>query len=179
MIRTILVNILRRFEKRYNYDAAYIHDLLTASPRAFWALQGARTLASYQAGAPPVALAAAGLAATLSEDCGPCVQIGVRMAEENGVPADVLRAILAGDTTGMGADAALAYQFAKASLNKDLDRADPLREAVLAQWGGQGLSAIALAIAASRVYPTIKYAMGHGKACSRVQVGDDLVAVRT
>ncbi|AAK25229.1 hypothetical protein [Caulobacter vibrioides] len=179
MIRMILATMLRRFERRYDYDGAYMHDLLAASPKAFWALQSVRTLASYREGAPPVALAAAGLAATLSEDCGPCVQIGVRIAEENQAPSDVLRAVLAGDIAGMGADAALAYQFAKASLDKDLDRADALRDAVLARWGPQGLSAIALAIAASRVYPTVKYAMGHGKTCSRVQVGGDLVTVRT
>jgi hypothetical protein len=179
MIRAFLSMILARFEARYDYDAAYIRDLLAASPKAFGALQGVRKLASYRAGAPPAALAAAGLAATMSEDCGPCVQIGVRIAEENRVPADILRAILAGDTAAMGVDAALAYQFARSSLARDLEGADVLRDAVVARWGLQGLSAIALAMAASRVYPTVKYAMGHGKTCARVQVGGELVAVRT
>jgi hypothetical protein len=114
----------------------------------------------------------------MAEDCGPCVQIGVQIAEENHVPADVLRGILTGDHALMGSDASLAWRFARASLDRDLETADPLRDAVLERWGRKGLAAIALAIASSRVYPTIKYAMGHGKACSRVNVGGEAVAVR-
>jgi hypothetical protein len=30
---------------------------------------------------------------------------------------------------------------------------------------------LALAITAARIYPTVKYALGHGKACMRVVVG--------
>ena len=30
---------------------------------------------------------------------------------------------------------------------------------------------LAFAMVASRVYPTVKYAMGHGKACTRIVVG--------
>jgi hypothetical protein len=30
---------------------------------------------------------------------------------------------------------------------------------------------LAFAMAASRIYPTVKYAMGHGKACTRLVVG--------
>jgi hypothetical protein len=33
------------------------------------------------------------------------------------------------------------------------------------------LVSLAFAITASRIYPTVKYALGHGKACMRVVVG--------
>jgi len=39
------------------------------------------------------------------------------------------------------------------------------------RWGKLGLISIAFAITASRIYPTVKYALGHGKACSRIVVG--------
>ena len=178
MLKAIMAAAIGQFEKRYDYDATYIRDLLEASPKAARAFQGVRTLSGYREGAPPAALAAAGLVATLAEDCGPCVQIGVKIAEESHVPADVLRGILTGDLALMGSDAGLAFRFARASLARDLERSDALRDDVLERWGPKGLSAIALAIASARVYPTVKYAMGHGKTCSRVEVAGEAVAVR-
>ncbi|WP_454762076.1 hypothetical protein [Caulobacter segnis] len=177
-MKAIMAAAIGGFEKRYDYDATYIRDLLEASPKAARAFQGVRTLSGYREGAPAAALAAAGLVATMSEDCGPCVQIGVKIAEENHVAADVLRGILTGDLVLMGPDASLAYRFARASLARDLERSDALRDDVLERWGPKGLAAIALAIASARVYPTVKYAMGHGKACSRVEVAGEAVAVR-
>jgi hypothetical protein len=81
-----------------------------------------------------------------------------------------LRAILAADETAMGPDAALAYAFARASLARDVARADPLREAIVRRWGEKGLMAIALSLTAARLYPTLKYALGHGRSCSKVVV---------
>lgn len=178
MIKGIMAALIGRFEQRYDYDATYIRDLLEASPKALRAFQGVRTLSGFREGAPAAALAAAGLVGTMTEDCGPCVQIGVKIAEESHVSPEVLRGVLTGDHALMGPDASLAYRFAKASLARDLERSDALRDDVLERWGPKGLSAIALAIASARVYPTIKYAMGHGKTCSRVQVGGEAVAVR-
>jgi hypothetical protein len=34
----------------------------------------------------------------------------------------------------------------------------------------RGLISLAFALACSRVYPTVKYALGHGKACTRLTV---------
>lgn len=177
MLTWLMRAALRRMEKRYDYDAAYLHDLAQASPNALMAFFHIQKFAGYREGAPPAALAAAGLVATMAEDCGPCVQIGVAIAKERGVSVEVLRAILAGELDLMGPDASMAYRFAKASLDRDLERADPLRDAILQRWGPKGLAAIALAMAASRVYPTVKYAMGHGKTCSRITVEGQSVKV--
>ena len=39
------------------------------------------------------------------------------------------------------------------------------------RWGRRALVSLAFAITAARIYPTVKYALGHGKACMRVVVG--------
>jgi hypothetical protein len=39
------------------------------------------------------------------------------------------------------------------------------------RWGRRAVVSLAFAITAARVYPTVKYALGHGKACTRVVVG--------
>jgi hypothetical protein len=71
----------------------------------------------------------------------------------------------------MGETAALAFRFARASLARDMQTADPLREEIVRRWGEKALVAIGLSLVASRMYPTLKYALGHGKACSKVTVG--------
>jgi hypothetical protein len=49
--------------------------------------------------------------------------------------------------------------------------ADAYREAIVKCWGRRALVSLAFAITAARIYPTVKYALGHGKACMRVVVG--------
>jgi len=73
----------------------------------------------------------------------------------------------------MGENAALSYRFARASLERRLEEADALRDEVVRRWGRKGLVALALALTTARMYPTLKYALGHGKACSRVTVAGD------
>lgn len=176
MLKAIFKAGLARFEKHYDYDAGYMRQLLDADVAAFQAFTAVRKLSGFRRGAPPAAIAAAGIVGTMAEDCGPCTQIGVKIAAEGGVLASVLKGILTGDEAAMGPDAALARRFALASMARDLEATDPLREEVVRRWGEKGLAALALSIAAARVYPTVKYALGHGKACSKVSVaGEDLV----
>jgi hypothetical protein len=170
MLRALLDRFaIHPFERAFNYDAGYMRDLLAASPLTFLKFSVLSGLTPRR-DAPAEAVAAAGIAATLREDCGPCTQIGLDMAERAGVPAAVLRAILAGDEPGMGETAALAWRFAQASLDRDMETADPLRDAILRRWGEKALVAISLAIVTGRMYPTLKYALCHGKTCSRLSV---------
>ena len=163
---------IRPFEKSFDYDAGYMRAVLEARPVSFLKFSVLPSLANRR-DAPAEALAAAGILATLSEDCGPCTQIGVDIALKGGARAEVLRAILAGDEAAMGPDAALGYRFARASLARDLEAADVARDEVVRRWGRKGLIALAMALTTSRMYPTLKYAMGHGRACSKVMVAGE------
>jgi len=163
---------IRPFEARFDYDASYMRELLSASPVAFLKFTAITGIVPRRE-APAAALAAAGIVATLREDCGPCTQIGVDIAQRTGVPGETLCAILAGDEAAMGEAAALAFRFAHASLDRDLERADPLRDEIVRRWGQKALVAIALTMMTGRMYPTLKYALGHGKTCSKVVVGGE------
>jgi len=174
MLKSILKTAIGRFERRYDYDASYIRELIDIDPAAFFAFSKVQGFSSYRK-APADALAAAGIVGTLAEDCGPCTQIGVKIAEENGVSAEVLKGILTGDEAAMGPDATLAWRFARASLARDIEAADPLRDEIVRRWGKKALAAISLSLATARIYPTVKYALGHGKTCSKVQVRGESV----
>ena len=73
---------------------------------------------------------------------------------------------------------AVTYEelFAQASLARDMEACDPLRDEIVRRWGDKALVAISLTLMQARMYPTLKYALGYGKACSRVKVAGEAVA---
>jgi hypothetical protein len=170
MIGWLVKRKMKAFESQFEYDMSYARDLYDASPRAFWKFSRVLALSEHHQDVPVAAWFAAKLAATLTEDCGPCTQLVVTMAERQGVSPKTLRAILAGDTNSMPADAAFGYRFANAVLARDISGSDSLRAEIVTQWGRKALVSLALGIASSRVYPNLKYALGYGHACIRVRV---------
>jgi hypothetical protein len=169
MLKFFFTRYLDRFERTWGYDASYMRQVLAVSPGSFLKYM-LGTGAANRKDAPSKAIIAAGLAGVMSEDCGPCTQIGVDMAVAAGTDPETLRAILAGDEAAMGETAALAWRFARASLARDMETCDPLRDEIVRRWGEKALVAISLSLVATRMYPTLKYALGHGKACSKVTV---------
>jgi hypothetical protein len=93
----------------------------------------------------------------------------VSIAERAGVDVKVLRAILTEDPAAMPDEVALAWRFTRATIDHD-PAADRYREEIVRRWGPRAVISLAFAIVASRIYPTVKYAMGHGKACTRIVV---------
>jgi hypothetical protein len=176
MLRWLLRRSVNTFERQWNYDASYLREIIETSPLAAWRFFTAARLGNYRRGVPVEALVAAGLTAVRSEDCGPCTQLGTAMAERQGVRPEVLRAILLDDVAAMPDDVALAWRFTNAMLAHDA-AADDYRAVILERWGPHAVVSLAFAITTARIYPTVKYAMGHGKACSRVMVGGAPVAI--
>jgi hypothetical protein len=170
MLRWLMKRGVGAFERQWNYDASYVRDMIDASPRAAWLFSRAARLGAFRRGVPIDAWSAAAIVAVRQEDCGPCTQLGVAMAERAGVDPQVLRAVLTENVDAMPPDVALAWRFAHATLAHD-PAADELRNTIVKRWGGEGLVSLAFAMVAARIYPTVKYAMGHGQACTRVVVG--------
>lgn len=177
MIGWLIRKRLDAYERQFNYDVGYLRDIYAASPRAFRRFAKFLGLSRYREDVPNDSWYAAQLVGTLAEDCGPCTQLVVTMAERAGVNAATLRAILAGDEATMSADASLGYRFARAVLSREVVLADRLREDIVSRWGQKAVISLAFAVASARVFPTVKYALGHGKACIRIRVagGDALL----
>jgi hypothetical protein len=158
------------FEAAYDYDASYQHEMIDAAPQSA-AIFATIPMLVDRSAAPAAALTAAATAAVMVEDCEPCAQVGLDMALQAGVPAETLRAIVAGDEAAMGSDAALGWRFARAVIAHDELAASPLRREILHRWGSAGLVAVALSVTTTRVYPTMKYALGHGQPIRELKVG--------
>jgi hypothetical protein len=170
MLKWLMHRGIAAFERQWGYDAGYVHELIDIDPRSAWMFQRATGLGKYRKDVPLDALFAAGITAVKSEDCGPCTQLGVAMAERAGVDPEVLRAVLTETPRMMPPDVALAWRFTRATLDHD-PSADQYRDEIIERWGRRALVSLAFATLTARMYPTVKYAMGHGKACTRVVVG--------
>jgi hypothetical protein len=98
------------------------------------------------------------------------------MALRDGVDGKVLAAVLSKDDAQLPEQVLLTVKFARASLAHDI-AADELRDEIVKRWGKRALISLGFAIVSARIYPTLKYALGHGKTCTRVVVDGKPVAV--
>ena len=170
MIKWLLRRWIDKFERTWNYDASYMREILDADPRALSAIGKVQRITSYRKDVPLAAYCAAGIVSAMKEDCGPCTQLAIDMAQREGVEPAILRAVIARDVAALPYEVALAFRFAEASLDR-APEADDLREEVVRHFGKRGLISLSFALVAGRVFPTLKYALGYGRACTRLTVG--------
>jgi hypothetical protein len=160
---------IRAFERRWSYDASYMHEIVDgAGVGAILPLQALAKVSRYRRGLPASVYYAATITAVIAADCGSCAQLTVRMAQAEGVPSDLLRALAAGAREELGADDRLGFDLARATLARQ-PCAD-VRAAILARWGRRGLVSLAYGLVAAEAFPTLKYALGHGYECARLSI---------
>jgi hypothetical protein len=157
---------------------SYAREILAADTRAFFAFAKIVAIGNYRKDVPKTMYWSTKLVGTVAEDCGPCTQLLVAMALEDGAVAMVIRAVLAGDDAALSAEVLLGVEFARAVL-AHAPEADDYREQIASLHGPRAVVSLSFAICAARFYPTLKYALGHGKACQRVTVaGENVVVAR-
>ena len=176
LLSTIAANRLDAFERDWGYDVSYARQILASGFEALRALTGLERISSYRKGIPLAPWFAAKITAARAEDCGPCVQLVVTMAERAGVDPDTLRAIVAHDENAMPSDVRLAVNFTTLVLAR-APEADNLRDEIAQRWGDDAVVSLAYAILSGRAYPTLKYALGYGKTCRRIAVAGELTPV--
>jgi hypothetical protein len=147
----------------------YAHAMLDTSWRAFthYVLTGAA--AAHRGRVPLDAWYATKIVAARVEDCGPCVQLVMNMAEADGVSAAVRHAVWDRDAAAMSEDVRLAWRYAEAAVSRAPDIGEWC-EAIERRWGRKGLTSLALSMTSSRTFPALKYALGHGQACRAVRI---------
>jgi hypothetical protein len=154
---------LRGFGAAHDYDVGYLEELLEASPEGYQAFGGAQPLSSFRSVLPLDAHFIARIATMLAEDCSACAQLNLRLAAEAGVERELLERVLQGPE-------------ALAPLHRDVfehaigvGRGEPTSEDRLARLrdhlGEAGLAELGLTITGSRIFPTLKRALGHLRSC--------------
>ena len=177
MLRNILHRYVRKFERKFGYDATYMHDVVEASPSALWKFSLLQIMSNHRQDIPGDAWHAAHLAGALSEDCGPCVQICIDMATSDQMAPEKLAALVRGDIDAAGADAAFGFRYGMAvATNADMTLS--LVEEARRRYGERGLISLAYSVTTARMYPTLKRGLGHGAVCSKVIVSNELIPVK-
>ena len=177
MIKSLLHRQLRKFERAFGYDATYVHEIVDTSTPMALKFTLFQMLASRPKSAPADLVYAAAIAAAVSEDCGPCAQLVVKMALKDGVSPAAIGALLRGDLEKAGPAAELGFRYGVAVAQNTPD-AVALSEDVTKQFGKRVLVTLAFAVAFGRVYPAVKRGLGHGAVCTQIKVDYDTVVLK-
>jgi hypothetical protein len=169
MLRWLIQRRLAAFETQFGYDASYMRHVLATDLGAFLKFARVSALSSHRKSAPIDLHYAVKITGALHADCGPCTQLVVTMALREGVPGATLARILRGNEAEMTEPTRLGVRFARAVLARD-PAADALRADIERQYGPRAVISVGLALVASQMFPTLKYALGYGHACSRIEV---------
>tara|TARA_R110002073_G_scaffold3345_15_gene22579 strand:- start:43 stop:597 length:555 start_codon:yes stop_codon:yes gene_type:complete len=177
MIKRFLKRSVEAFGKTFDYDVTYMTDVLAHNTGAFIKLSLLQPMSQHCVALPTAAYYTAKVRAVLREDCGPCTQLCVNMALKAGVAPAVMRNVVSGEVEQLSEDVLLAFRFTEMCLDHG-EEDNELRDLVLNCWGEDGLISLAFVIATCRVYPTMKYVLGHGQTCQRVVVGSDAIEIQ-
>lgn len=148
---------IRAFEEKYNYNCGYMYQLLDASPAALKMFAAARPMTSYRDQLPADAHYVAAISVMQVEDCGPCLQLNLKLAAEAGVERALLQTLLeAPDALPEGLQDVRRHALAVARG----ESADPqCAERIKARYGAAAFAELALCIAGVRMYPALKRAL--------------------
>ena len=153
---------LKSFEDHYRYDASYLHEVLETSPGGYEAFSKFGEMGMYRRVLSPDIFFVSKIATAQTEDCGPCTELNVRMAQEAGVQDDVIRGALKGEGLRYELEQVRLFSIAVAFNEVKPGQVEEMKDIV----GQEGLAELALCIASMRVYPCMKRALGFDQSCA-------------
>lgn len=165
MIKRWLQAVIDKFGRRYDYDASYMKDLVDLDSAGAMKLALASPFLLHRFGAPKDVYFAAKLRSVMRADCGPCLQLVTKMAQEAGAGSATLLTAL-GKGTG-SPEVALAVRFADAVIDDAPDLPEVMEE-VRARFGKGVQAGLAAAVVAGHFYPLLKRGLGHAQSCAPV-----------
>ena len=168
MIRNLILHRLDAEERALGESLDYLRHIVRTSLKSFLRFALFTPLAGNRRKLSESAYRIARVVATRDEDCGTCVQIEVNLARKEGVPPEFIRAVLNKRPDELPAELADVYRFAVAVVEASGEE-DQLRQRLRAQLGEEAFVELALGIAATRVFPIAKRALGYAKSCALVE----------
>lgn len=168
-MKTFAKLILGRFSRRYEYDVSYLHELAEVSPGAFLRYLMIAPLGQYRKTAPIDAYFAAKMVATTRADCGPCLNLVVKMAREAKVDEATVSSVLRGEADEANDDVQLAVRYANAVIDQDAVVVAETHELIVHRWGQAAITDMSLAVTFGTFYPMLKRGLGHAKSCQPIE----------
>jgi alkylhydroperoxidase family enzyme len=169
LLRHLILRRLDTEERMLGMSMDYLRHILQTSLPAFLKFSLFLPLARHRRTLPPVPYHIARVVATQAADCGTCVQAEVNLARQAGVAPALLEAVIQHRVEELEPQIAQIYRFTRAVVAATGEE-EALRPSLQAQYGDAGMVELALGIAAARVYPTTKRALGYATSCAHVEI---------
>lgn len=159
---------IEAFGAAYAYDVSYLLQLLECSPGAFGAFRAAQGMSRYRAALPLEAHFVARITAMQVEDCGPCLNLNLKMAREAGLDRQLLHTLVE-TPDELPPPLQDVRLHTMAALRNEVDDADRM-ERIRQHYGSAAFAEMAVVITGCRIYPTLKRALGMADYCELTQV---------
>jgi hypothetical protein len=172
MLRWFLRRKLDAEENKLGESMDYLRHVLDVSPAAFLRFASIMPFANSRKVLPKEVWYVAQFVSLQREDCGPCLQIAVNLAQKDCVDSHLIRAVLDGDKSQLSKELADVFDFTQSIVNST-DDPNALRETLRARYGDRGLIELSYAIASSRIPPTVKRVLGYAKSCKDVTISTE------
>ncbi|WDE07197.1 hypothetical protein SG34_010040 [Thalassomonas viridans] len=154
---------INEFESHYQYDSGYMRELLASSPQAYQHFADFLPMAHFRELLTPEDYWIAKIAVMQVADCGACLQLNIRMAQEQGVAGDLILALLnAGDSLTPGQRELRDYAR---QLVMPAGVEPALMQTMQARYSRGQLLEFGLCAASAMVFPTIKRAIAEIQSC--------------
>lgn len=159
---------LEAFGQKYDYDMGYMIRLLENSPSAFATFAAAQAMGHAYDKLPLEAAYVARVTAMKTDDCGPCLNLGLKMGAELGVDRDLLKNAVK-HPSALPPVLKDVHDHTVASLRNEGDDADRM-ERIRDAYGIEAFAELAVVITGCRIYPTLKRAMGMVAYCEQANL---------
>lgn len=163
------LEMLEIYKNTYNYDTAYMEEMLNVAPSAYEVFEAFLPMATYSKAAPLEVINIARIASIKCQDCGTCTQLYIDLALEAGVDANIVKEIMFHGGENLPDDLKLVYEFTIAISNNETIKPE-IYEHMNQIFSREVMSEIALAIAATKVFPSIKRVLNYFETCKMVQI---------
>ncbi|WP_105358020.1 MULTISPECIES: hypothetical protein [Pirellulaceae] len=154
---------LEEFGQHYDYDTGYIIQLLEDSPQAYQAFAAAQAMPNVHKALPLDAFFVAKTTVMKTEDCGPCLNLSLKMGAEQGIDRELLKKVVK-DPQSLPQHFRDIHDHAMAVIRNENDDADRM-ERIRNHYGIEAFAELAVVIVGCRIYPTLKRAMGMANHC--------------
>jgi len=168
MLRWFFRRKLDAEEKKLGESMDYLRHIVEVSPAAFLRFASIMPFANSRKSLPKEAWFSAHIVTLQHEDCGPCLQIAVNLARQQGVSTNLIQVVLDRRFGDLTDDIGDVCAFTKSVVEGSDD--ETLREKLRTRFGDLALIELSFAIASARIPPTVKRSLGYAKSCRVVEI---------
>lgn len=163
------IETINFFKTHYGYDTEYMEQMLECSPESYAVFENFLPMATFSNKAPLDIINIARITSIIEQDCGTCAQLYIDLAIEARMDNNLIKEIVYNEGKNLPDDLKNLYNFTKAISNNQPIESE-LYDKINSAFSKDVLIEVSLAIAATKVFPTIKRTLNLAQSCSMIKI---------